>query len=323
MTKRALIFGISGQDGAYLAQLLVSKGYEVHGTSRDAETARLGGLHRLGIFDHIHLHSTNLTEARNVIQVLQSVAPDEIYNLSAQSSVGLSFEQPIETLHSIVDATINVLEAIRLLNSPARFYNASSSEMFGDTEGAPATETTRFQPRSPYGIAKATAHWLIQSYRNAYGMYACSGILFNHESPLRSERFVTQKIVRAAVGIAAGSSRRLQLGDTTIVRDWGWAPEYVKAMWQMLQQDQPDDFVVATGIGTSLTDFVASTFSEVGLDWHDHVDFASDLKRPYEIQQTIGDASKARLQLGWQPSFGIQDVISQLVQAEVLRREEQ
>lgn len=319
-TKRALIFGVGGQDGAYLARSLLDKGYEVHGTSRDIEVAAFDGLKQLSIFSQIRLHSANLNEFRSVIQVLRNVAPTEIYNLSAQSSVGLSFDQPIETVNSIVDATLNVMEAIRFLGGGQRFYNASSSEMFGDTGTTPASETTPFRPRSPYGVSKAAAHWLVENYRKAYGLYACSGILFNHESPLRKERFVTQKIIRSAVDIHLGGTQSLRLGNIAVSRDWGWAPDYVEAMWLMLQQTIPEDFVIATGQASTLEHFVKVAFERVGLDWTAHVDIDRCLLRPYEIERTVGDAGKADRLLGWRARYRMPEVVARLVDAEIERR---
>jgi len=319
MTKRALILGVGGQDGAYLARLLVDKGYEVHGTSRDAATSPFEGLRHLGILDRVTLHSMSLADYGSVLQILDTVRPAEIYNLSAQSSVGLSFAQPAATLTSIANATLHMLEAIRFIGGDVRFYNASSSEMFGDTARRPADETTFFQPRSPYGVAKAAAHWLVQNYREGYGLYACSGILFNHESPLRHERFVTQKIVRAAVALGRGGGERLTLGNLDIVRDWGWAPEYVEAMWLMLQQEHPADFIVATGQATSLRDFIRITFERVGLDWRDHVDQNPGLLRPYEVDYTVGDATKAARELPWTAQFRVEAVVAGLVDAELER----
>ena len=320
MTKRALIFGISGQDGCYLSRLLLQKGYEVHGTSRDADVARFEGLRRLGILERIRLHSANLIDHRSVIETLRSVRPNEIYNLSAQSSVQLSFDQPIETLNSICVATTNLLEAIRFLGGEARLYNASSSEMFGDTARQPAIETTALRPRSPYGISKAAAHWLVESYRKGYGLYTCSGILFNHESPLRTERFVTQKIIRSAIDIKRGSAQRLKLGNISIVRDWGWAPEYVEAMWTMLQQPEADDFVIATGKPASLEEFASAAFAEVDLDWRDYVDSDPTLLRPYEVEYTVGNAAKAARLLQWSARVTMPQIAMKLVAGELERR---
>lgn len=320
ITKRALIFGVGGQDGAHLARLLIGKGYEVHGTSRDVEVAAFDGLKQLSIFSQVRLHSANLNEFRSVIQVLRDVAPAEIYNLSAQSSVGLSFDQPIETVNSIVDATLNVMEAIRFLGGAQRFYNASSSEMFGDTGTTPASETTPFRPRSPYGVSKAAAHWMVDNYRKAYGLYACSGILFNHESPLRKERFVTQKIIRAAVDIYLGGTRPLQLGNIAVARDWGWAPDYVEAMWLMLQQPTPEDFVIATGQAFTLEDFAKEAFQRLRLDWRRSVVSDPMLRRPYEIDYSVGNAAKAAKYLGWRASHAMPEVVARLIEAELQRR---
>lgn len=288
MGKRALICGISGQDGAYLSQLLLEKDYEVHGTARDAQMAIFGNLARLGIKQRVSFHSMALNDFRSVLQVLAKVRPDEIYNLAGQSSVGLSFEQPVETLESISVGTLNLLEAMRFIDQPTKLYNAGSSECFGNTGGQPADETTPFRPRSPYAVAKATAFWEVANYREAYRLFACTGILFNHESPLRPERFVTGKIVKAACRIASGSDEKLHLGNISIARDWGWAPEYVEAMWRMLQHDRADDYVIATGETNTLEDFIAEAFRCVGLDWRKYVISDSALLRPSEIMVSRG-----------------------------------
>lgn len=313
--KKALICGVSGQDGAYLAQLLLSKGYQVCGTSRDAQMASFRNLARLGIQNQVKLLSMAPKDFRSVLQALTKFDPDEVYNLAGQSSVGLSFEQPVETLESIATGTLNLLEAIRFLQKPIRFYNAGSSECFGNTSGQPADETTPFRPRSPYGVAKATAFWEVANYRDAYGVFACSGILFNHESPLRPERFVTQKIVTTACRIAAGSPEKLRLGNIEIARDWGWAPEYVEAMWRMLQQDSPEDFVIATGQSHKLADFVETTFAELGLDWQQHVEVDASLFRPSEILRGGGSPAKAHRRLGWQAQYAMADVARMMVAA--------
>lgn len=313
---RALIIGISGQDGSYLAELLLRQGYEVFGTSRDATLGRFDGLQRLGIRDHVHLLSMATTDFRSVLSTFSNTRPDEVYNLSGQSSVGLSFEQPVETMESISEATLHLLEALRHLQLPARFYNAGSSECFGDTRGAPATEDTPFRPRSPYAVAKAAAHYQVVNYREAYGIFACNGILFNHESPLRPERFVTRKIVTAACRIAAGSRERLRLGKTAVRRDWGWAPEYVVAMWKMLQQAQPDDYVVATGTTSALADFVREAFAAVGLDWQSHVEEDPHLYRPTDIAESRGDPAKAERVLGWRATVDLAGTVSRMVAAE-------
>ena len=314
--RRALICGISGQDGAYLARLLLEKGYEVWGTSRDAQASTFGNLSRLGILDRVKTVSMAVKDFRSVLQAISHSEPDEIYNLAGQSSVGLSFEQPAETLESIATGTLNLLEVIRFLGSPVRFYNAGSSECFGDMKVFAADEGTLFQPHSPYAVAKATAHWLVANYRSAYGIFACNGILFNHESPLRPPRFVTRKIVQAAVRIANGSKEKLVLGDIGIRRDWGWSPEYVDAMWRMLQTDSPEDFVIATGESNSLEDFLATTFSNVGLDWRQYVTQDPKLFRPAEIRYSRGLAEKARRVLGWQAKMRMRDVVREMIRYE-------
>lgn len=315
--KKALICGISGQDGAYLAQLLLDKGYEVFGTSRDAQINAFHNLARLGIRDRVRLESMSLNDFRSVLQALAKVKPDEVYNLAGQSSVGLSFQQPVETLESIALGALNLLEAIRFTEQPIRLYNAGSSECFGDTGDIAANEDQPFRPRSPYAVAKATAFWETANYREAYKLFACSGILFNHESPLRPERFVTKKIVAAACRIAAGSGEKLRLGNLSIQRDWGWAPEYVKAMWLMLQQDKPEDFVVATGKTHSLEEFAAAAFDQLNLDWRNHVEVDATLLRPADIDAGRADPSKAAQTLGWQAQHTMPDVVRMMVQAEL------
>lgn len=311
--KRALITGISGQDGSYLAKYLLELGYEVWGTSRDAQISPFQNLHRLGINDQVHLESLVANDFRSVLQVLAKVRPDEVYNLGGQTSVSFSFQQPVETLESISVSTLNFLECIRFIGQPIRFYNAGSSECFGDLNGAAGNEITPFRPRSPYAVAKATAHWQVVNYREAYSLYACSGILFNHESPLRPERFVTKKIALAAAQIAYGLQKELMLGNTEIWRDWGWAPEYVVAMHAMLQLDQPEDFVIATGLSCSLQEFVEVAFRHVGLEPHRYVKIDKVLFRPTEITVGRGDASKAASILKWQAKTKMPDVAKLLV----------
>ena len=313
--KKALICGVSGQDGAYLAQLLLNQGYTVCGTSRDAQISPFQNLVQLGIKNQVKLESMSLTDFRSVLQVLTKIQPDEVYNLAGQTSVGLSFGQPVETLESIATGTLNLLEAIRFLGSTIKLYNAGSSECFGDTGNVAAEETTPFRPRSPYAVAKAAAFWEVANYREAYGLFACSGILFNHESPLRPERFVTQKIIATACRIAQGSNEKLYLGNMSIQRDWGWAQEYVEAMYLMLQQNQPDDYVIATGESTSLEDFVATAFTSVNLGWHDHVVVDSTLFRPTDLAVGKGNPSKAKIQLGWEAKYKMQDVVKMMVDA--------
>lgn len=314
--KKALISGVSGQDGAYLARLLLEKGYEVHGTARDAQMSTFFNLQLLGIKDRIAFHSMALNDFRSVLQILTRVQPDEIYNLAGQSSVGLSFEQPVETLESISVGTLNLLEAIRFTGRSIKLYSAGSSESFGNTGGHPADEETPFRPRSPYAVAKATAFWEVANYREAYNLFACTGILFNHESSLRPERFVTKKIVKAACRIAAGSAEKLHLGNISIARDWGSAEEYVEAMWLMLQQVQAEDYVIASGETNTLEDFVAAVFQAVGLDWREHVISDPSLLRPSEIMVSRGNPEKALHKLGWQAIRKMRDVITLIIEAE-------
>ena len=314
--KKALICGVSGQDGTYLARFLLDRGYEVFGSSRDAQMSSFHNLARLGIKDRIGLESVAVNDFRSVLQALVKLEPDEVYNLAGQSSVGLSFQQPVETLESICIGTLNLLEAIRFAGRPIRFYNAGSSECFGDIDDV-ADETTPFAPRSPYAVAKAAAFWEVANYREAYGLFACSGILFNHESPLRPERFVTKKIVAAACRIAGGSREKLHLGNTSIRRDWGWAPEYVEAMWLMLQQEQPEDFVIATGESHSLEEFVDIAFSAADLNGRDHVVLDSALLRPTDLAAGRGNPTKASVKLKWRAHFRMPDVVRLMVEAEL------
>jgi GDPmannose 4,6-dehydratase len=314
--RKALICGISGQDGSYLAQFLLTKGYEVYGSSRDAQAASFKNLVRLGIRDQVKVESVSLTDFRSVIQALAKIQPDEVYNLAGQSSVGLSFEQPVETLESMSFGILNLLEAIRFTGRPIRLYNSGSSECFGDTNGLAADENTPFRPRSPYAVAKATAFWEVANYREAYGLFACSGICSNHESPLRAERYVTRKIVAAACRIAAGSREKLRLGNIQISRDWGWAPEYVAVMWRMLQEEIPDDFVIATGETHTLEEFLGLVCSGVNLDWREHVVLDPALMRPSELLVSRSDPRKAQSLLGWKAKFVMKDVIRMMIESE-------
>ena len=317
--KKALIIGVSGQDGAYLAELLLKKGYEVHGTSRDHEVGTFRNLEKLGIRDRVKLASMVTSDFRSVLTALQKAGADEIYNLAGQTSVGMSFAYPVETFDSILIGTMNLLECIRLLKYPVKFYNAGSSEVFGNTR-EPATEETPFHPRSPYATAKAAAHYATANYREAYGLFACSGILFNHESPLRPSRFVTSKIVSTAVRIANGSNEKLNLGKLDIHRDWGWAPDYVEAMWRMLQLSEPDDFVVATGKTHSLLEFVNEVFRKISRDWRDSVECDKALFRPSDIDRSCGNAAKAREVFGWKATHSFKDIVGLLVEAEQISR---
>ena len=311
---RSLIFGVTGQDGAYLAKSLLEKGHTVFGASRNTNSVA-ANLVRLGIEAQVILLDCASSDLRSVLSVLKRSEPDSVYNLAGQTSVGLSFEQPLETLASISFSVANILEAIRLENRDIRFYNASSSEAFGNTDKRGATEKTAFEPRSPYGVAKAAAHWMVANYRESYGLFAVSGILFNHESPLRPARFVTAKIIAEAARIAAGESQRLVLGSTGIWRDWGWAPDYVEAMYLMMAADQPADYVIATGVVSRLTDFVEHAFAYHGLDWRDWVVHREDLARPSEIDFSRGDASLALERLGWSATTLMPGLVEKLSRA--------
>lgn len=314
--RRALICGVSGQDGAYLARLLLKKGYEVWGTSRDAEGTRFEGLERLGVRERVRLLSMRPIDPNSVRQVVETVRPHEIYNLAGQSSVGLSFEQPLLAMESISIGILNLLEAIRAVDASIRLYNAGSCECFGDTGGKAANEATPFNPRSPYAVAKAAAFWQVAVYRESYGLFACTGILFNHESPLRQERFVSRKIVSTARRIAEGSGEQLRLGNLAIRRDWGWAGEYVDAMWRMLNHSTAQDFVIATGVTQSLEEFTAAVFAEAGLDWRRHVVTDRGLFRPLEPLEIRGDPDKARKLLSWVAECTGVEVAKRLFRAE-------
>ncbi len=310
----ALISGVSGQDGAYLAQLLLDKGYRVFGTSRDARGSSFSNLRRLGIFDRITYLSMVPEDFRSVFAALKKSQASEVYYLAGQSSVGHSFEEPAETIQSIAIGTLNMLEACRLADRHIRMYHAGSGECFGNTP-EPADELTPFNPRSPYAVAKATAFWLVSNYREAYQSWACTGILFNHESPLRPTRFVTQKIISTAQRIANGSKEKLVLGRLDIGRDWGWAPEYVDAMWRMLQQDSPQDYVIATGETNRLEHFVEHAFSILGLDWRAHVTQSEEFFRPTDLQLGQANPSKASRDLGWTAQHKMRDVVEMMMSA--------
>jgi GDPmannose 4,6-dehydratase len=312
--KRALICGVNGQDGAYLSKLLLSKGYKVFGTSRDAQASSFQSLKALGVAEAVDKLSMAPADFRSVIDVVSRSDPDEIYYLAGQSSVGLSFDQPAETIVSITLGTLNILEAMRIVKRSAKLYNASSSECFGDVGDLAADESFPFKPRSPYGVAKAAAHSLAVNYRERHELFCCTGILFNHESPLRPARFVTRKIVDAARAIGAGSTKRLRLGRLDVSRDWGWAPEYVEAMWLMLRAPDPDDYVIATGQSHTLEQFTASAFSAVGLNWRDHVDSDPSLFRPTDIASSRGNPTKAAGKLRWRAHYTMTDVVRLMMQ---------
>lgn len=315
--KKALICGVSGQDGGYLSKLLLEKGYEVYGGSRDASSNSFDNLRKLGLKDKVNLVSINICDFRSTLQTIIKIKPDEIYNLSGQSSVGLSFDQPVETFESISIGTLNLLEAIRFSNLPARLYNSGSSECFGESGNLPADENTSFKPRSPYAIAKATSHWQVANYREAYHIYSCTGILFNHESPMRPNRFVTKKIVSTACRIYKGSDEKLRLGNINIQRDWGWAPDYVEAMWLMLQQEIPDDYVIATGITHSLKHYIQLVFTELNLDWEKQVVLDNSLLRPTDLVSGRANPSKAAAVLGWKAKYTLEDIVRLMVAYEL------
>lgn len=321
MSKRALITGITGQDGSYLAELLLSKGYEVHGTIRRASTFNTHRIEHLYVDPHdsgarLFLHYAELTDGSRLFALLSQIRPDEIYHLAAQSHVRVSFDEPEFTSESTGLGAIRLLEAIRQLGLDCRYYQASSSEMFGSSP-PPQNEDTPFCPRSPYGTSKLFAYWTARNYREAYGLFAVNGILFNHESPRRGETFVTRKITRAAARIAAGLDEHLWVGNIDAVRDWGYAPEYVEGMWRMLQVDTPEDFVLATGTGHSVREFLDLAFQQVGLNWEDHVRFDERYNRPAEVDTLIGDASKAAAELGWKPTVFIPELVKIMVDADV------
>jgi GDPmannose 4,6-dehydratase len=311
--KTALIFGVNGQDGSYLAKFLLSKDYVVWGTSRDAQSSKFENLKFLRIFQHVNLLSALPEDLGSVLKAIKLCKPQEIYYLSGQSSVSFSFENPAETLHSFVTGILNILEACRISELRTRIYHAGSSECFGDTNNVPAKEDTPFAPRSPYAVAKASASWLVNTYRQSYNLYACTGTLFNHESPLRPGFFVTQKIIYAAKRIANGSNEKLQLGRIDISRDWGWAPEYVEAMWLMLQQPNPQDFVIATGVSHTLQEFVSTAFAFFGLDWQSHIEISENFLRPNDITSSKADPSLVKSQLGWEAQYKMSDVIKEMI----------
>jgi GDPmannose 4,6-dehydratase len=322
MAKKALITGITGQDGSYLAELLLGKGYEVHGIIRRASTFNTGRLEEIYQDPHesgkrLSLHYGDLSDGSALARLLGKIAPDEIYNLAAQSHVRVSFDAAEYTADVTATGTVRVLEAIRETGMKPRFYQASSSEMFGLVQEVPQKETTPFYPRSPYGCAKLFSHWLTVNYRESYGMHASSGILFNHESPRRGETFVTRKITRAVAHIKQGLQKKLYLGNLDAKRDWGYAKEYVEAMWLMLQQPEPDDYVIATGETHSVREFLEQAFAHVGLNFKDYVEFDERYTRPAEVDLLIGDSSKAKQKLGWEPKTKFVELVKIMVEADM------
>ena len=321
--KRALISGITGQDGSYLAELLLGKGYEVHGLIRRSSSFSTGRIEHLYKDPHeedvrLFLHYSDLSDASSLITTLNRVRPDEVYNLGAQSHVKVSFEMPEFTADSTAMGTLRLLEAVRHVDHEVRFYQAGSSEMFGQVAESPQSETTAFRPRSPYAVSKVFAHQMTIQYREAYGIFASNGILFNHESPRRGPTFVTRKVTRGVAAILAGTLDKLYLGNLDAQRDWGFAPEYVDAMWRMLQHDQPDEFVVATGEMHTVREFVELAFRLVGLDWEEHVAIDPRYFRPTEVEELCGDATKARTVLGWEPTTTFPELVRIMLAADLL-----
>lgn len=322
MPKKALITGITGQDGSYMAELLLAKGYEVHGIIRRASTFNTGRLDAIYADPHsgknrLFLHYGDLSDASALARLVAQVRPDETYNLAAQSHVRVSFDSPEYTTDITATGAVRLLEALRESGVKSRFYQASSSEMYGMVREVPQSEATPFYPRSPYGCAKVFAFWITVNYRESYGIHASNGILFNHESPRRGATFVTRKITRAVAHIKAGLQDKLYLGNLDAKRDWGYAPEYVEAMWLMLQQDQPDDYVIATNETHSIREFLDEAFGHVGLDWHKHVEIDPRYYRPAEVDLLIGDYAKAKAKLGWQPKTKFKDLVIKMVDADV------
>ena len=322
MAKTALITGVTGQDGAYLAQLLLGKGYEVHGLMRRSASADVVGerLRWLGIYDDVRLVDGNLTDLSSLTRIVKRLQPDEVYNLAAQSFVKSSWDQPLLTGQVTGIGVTNVLEAVRTEAPEARFYQASSSEMYGLVQHPVQSETTPFYPRSPYAVAKLYGHWITVNYRESFGLHASSGILFNHESPLRGIEFVTRKVTDAVARIKLGQARTLELGNTKAKRDWGHAKDYVRAMWLMLQQDKADDYVVATNRTTTVDDMCRIAFNHVGLNVEDHLVISPELFRPAEVDILLGDASKAKRVLGWEPEISLETMICEMVDADLVRR---
>lgn len=313
----AVITGITGQDGAYLAELLLEKGYAVHGVVRRSSTDTFERIAHLG--NRIKLHQADLLDQLSLITIMQETKPREVYNLAAQSFVPTSWGQPLLTGEVTALGTTRVLEAIRVVDPKIRFYQASSSEMFGKVQEVPQKETTPFWPRSPYGVSKVYGHWITVNYRESYGMYACSGILFNHESPLRGKEFVTRKVTDAVARIKLGLQQKLKMGNLDARRDWGFAGDYVRAMWSMLQQDEPDDFVVATGEMHTVRELVQLAFAHVGLDWQKYVELDPAFLRPAEVNELCGDPTKARTKLGWKPEVMFAELVRMMVDADLTR----
>lgn len=316
LKKTAIISGVSGQDGAFLANLLLEKGYHVVGTSRDVARANFDFLSKLNILDSIELVSLSPLDLMGMINTIKKHSPIEIYNLSGQSSVSLSFDQPHGTMESIIMGTLNFLEAIRFTNKEIKFYNAGSSEMFGSSSEK-VTERTRLSPQSPYAVAKASSFFEVANYREAYGLFAATGILFNHESPFRGNNFVTKKIIHAAVRIGGGSNEKLELGNINIKRDWGWAPEYMDAVWRMLQLPKPQDLIIASGQTHSLEYFLELAFKYFKLDWKDHVVFKDSLRRPSDLNAIYADSGEAKRVIDWTAKVGLPQIVNSMIEYEL------
>ena len=320
--KKALVTGITGQDGSYLAELLLAKGYEVHGLIRRSSSFSTGRIEHIYHDPHqsgerLTLHYADLTDSSSLMSHLHAVKPDEVYNLGAQSHVKVSFEMPEFTAETVAMGTLRLLEAIKTAEWPIRFYQAGSSEMYGAVVESPQSETTPFNPRSPYAISKVFAHWITVDYRDAYGIHASNGILFNHESPRRGATFLTRKVTRGVSAIVAGTADKLYLGNLDAKRDWGYAPEYVEAMWRMLQQDEPGDYVIATGAMHTVREFVEVAFDLVGLDWQQYVEIDPRYFRPTEVDELLGDPSKAKRELGWEPATAFDDLVRLMLEADL------
>jgi len=317
--KRALITGITGQDGAYLSKLLLSKGYRVYGVDRRTSLATTDRLYYLCVVDDVTLLDGDVTDQGSLVRALRTAEPDEVYNLAAQSFVGASWQQPALTAEVTGVGAVNVLEAIRIVNAKIRFYQASTSEMFGLAQEEPQSETTPFHPRSPYAVSKLLAHWMTVNYRESFGLFTCAGILFNHESPIRGIEFVTRKITDGVARIKHGLARELRLGNLEAKRDWGFAEDYVEAMWLMLQANEPREYVVATGRTSSVGEFCRMAFAHVGLDWRDYVRVDRQFSRPAEVPALWGDASRAKVDLGWEPKVSLEELVAMMIEADLRR----
>jgi GDPmannose 4,6-dehydratase len=317
--KRALITGVTGQDGAYLSKLLLSKGYKVYGVDRRTSLATTDRLHYLGVLDDVTILDGDVTDQGSMVRAMRTAEPDEVYNLAAQSFVGASWQQPALTSEVTGVGAVNVLEAVRIVDPKIRFYQASTSEMFGLAQEEPQSETTPFHPRSPYAVSKLMAHWMTVNYRESFGLFACAGILFNHESPIRGIEFVTRKITDGVARIKRGLATELRLGNLEAKRDWGFAGDYVEAMWLMLQASEPREYVVATGRTSSVGDFCRMAFAHVGLNYQDYVRIDQQFSRPAEVPSLWGNATRAKVDLGWEPKVNLEELVAMMVEADLRR----